>query len=199
MNPQTFIFIGRSGCGKGLQSSLLRKFLNQNDPNTPVVYVETGDHFREYIKSPGYTWERARAVNDNGELQPDFLAVWVWSQVLIEKMGGNQHLVFDGSPRSLVEAKILHTAIPFYERSNPVVVFIDVSHEWAEERLRGRGRADDVNLQVVERRLSWYEKDVLPAINFYKENSMYKFLRINGEQTPEEIHKEILKGAGLVK
>ena len=199
MNLQTFIFIGRSGSGKGTQSLLLQKFLSKKYQDIPIVYIETGEYFRKYIKGSGYTWERAREVYDAGGRQPDFLAVWVWAQVFLEKLKKDQHLIFDGTPRSLGEAEMLHTALPFYERKNPIVVFLDASQEWSEERLRERGRTDDLDSKTIARRLSWYEKDVLPAINFYKGNSTYKFLHINAEQTPEEVHKEILKGAGLIK
>ncbi len=192
MNLQTIIFIGRSGSGKGVQSELMKKFLNEKTPETPIFYLETGAHFRKYIKESGYTWDRARVVNEVGGRQPDFLATWIWSQIFIETLTGNEHLICDGTPRSLGEAKMLDTALPFYERKNPVVVFLDVSREWAEEHLRGRGRADDIKPEVVAKRLAWYEDDVLPAVNHYRENKAYRFLQINGDQTPEQVHSDIV-------
>ncbi len=193
MNLQTVIFIGRSGAGKGVQSGFLQEFLKKESPETPILYIETGEHFRRHIKDYGHTWDLARKVNETGGRQPDFLAVWIWSHLFIEKVRGGEHLVFDGTPRSLGEAKMLSTALPFYEREKPAVIFLNVSREWAEERLRGRGRPDDMDPEVVNHRLSWYEKDVLPALDYYRENSAYRFLDINGEQTPEEVHGEIIK------
>ena len=190
---QTVIFIGRSGSGKGVQSGLLQEFLKKEDSETPILYIETGEHFRRHIKDSGYTWDLARRVNETGGRQPDFLAVWVWTHLFVEKMRGGEHLVFDGTPRSLGEAKMLSTALPFYERKDPVVVFLNVSREWAEERLRGRGRPDDTNPEVVNRRLSWYEKDVVPAVEYYRENPAYLFLEINGEQTPAAVFDDIVK------
>lgn len=194
MDLQTLIFIGRSGAGKGMQSGILQKFLSENTPEVPILYIETGEHFRRHIKDSGHTWDLARAVNEAGGRQPDFLAVWVWSHLFIEKMRGGEHIVFDGTPRSLGEAKMLSTALPFYERHNPTVVFLNVSRPWAEERLRGRGRVDDLNPEVVAKRLAWYEDDVLPAVDYYRKNPAYNFLEINGEQTPEEVFNDILKG-----
>lgn len=194
---QTVIFIGRSGAGKGVQSAHLQEHLKQKYPETPTLYIETGAYFRNFIKSDGYTWDRARDVNHAGGRQPDFLAVWVWGQVFIDKLHGNEHIVFDGTPRSLGEAKMLSTALPFYERKNPTVVFLNVSREWAEARLQGRGRPDDLKPEVINKRLSWYEQDVVPAIDYYRENSDYKFLDINGEQTPAEVFADILKGLNI--
>lgn len=190
---QTVIFIGRSGAGKGVQSGLLQELLKKENPETPILYIETGAHFRKHVKSAGYTWERVRTVTDKGERAPDFVAIWIWSGVFVDQMHGNEHLVFDGMPRSVDEAKLLDTALSFYERKDPVVVFLNVSQGWAEERLRGRGRADDLNPEVVARRLAFFEKDVAPAVEHYRTSPSYRFLDINGEQTPEEVHADIVK------
>ena len=59
------------------------------------------------------------------------------------------------------------------------------------ERLLGRGRIDD-NHDDIKTRLGWYETDVVPAIDFYKNNPKYNFIEINGEQTIEKVHQDIL-------
>lgn len=197
MNLQTIIFIGRPGSGKGTQSARMREFLTSQDPEDTVLYLETGSYFRKYIAESGYTWDRARGILEVGERQPDFLAIWIWSQIFVNKAHEKEHFIFDGMPRSLLEAKVLDTALPFYQREKPTVVFIDVSHDWAEQHLQLRGRADDKKPEVVAKRLSWYEGEVLPAINFYRDNPSYRFLRINGEQTQEEVFNDILKGLDL--
>lgn len=197
MDLQTIIFVGRSGSGKGMQSDMFQKFLSKHTPNTPILYIETGEHFRRHIKDSGHTWDLARKINETGGRQPDFLAVWIWSHLFIEKVRGGEHLVFDGTPRSLGEAKMLNTALPFYGRANIAVVFLNVSRQWAEDRLRGRGRADDLKPEVVAKRLAWYEDDVLPAVSYYRKNPAYRFLDINGEQTPEEVFNDILGGLDI--
>lgn len=197
MQLQTVIFIGRSGAGKGVQSANLQEFFKNENSETPVLYIETGAYFRNFVKGDGYTWKRSREVNEVGGRQPDFLAVWVWGQIFVDKLQGSEHIVFDGTPRSVGEAKMLDTALSFYERSNPTIVFLDVSQSWAEERLRGRGRADDLKPEVVASRLAFFDKDVAPALDYYRENSDYKFLQVNGEQTPEEVFRDILKGLNL--
>lgn len=194
MNLQTVIFIGRSGAGKGTQSGKLQEFLKKGDQETPVLYIETGAYFRKYIKGSGDTWERARKIIELGTRQPDFLAVWMWTTAFIENFDGNQHIVFDGAPRALAEAKILDTALPFYDRRNPVVVYLNVSQGWAEERLRERGRADDTNSEVVARRLAFFTKDVMPVVEYYRSNPAYQFLEINGEQTPEKVFQDMVQG-----
>lgn len=197
MELQTVIFIGRSGAGKGTQAGFLKKFLHDQPSEAPVLLVETGKYFREYVEREGYTWERARSVNSLGDRQPEFLAVWVWGSFFIEQFRGNEHLIFDGTPRSFNEAMMLHSLFPFYQRKRPIVVFLETSARWVEERLYERGRSDDMNPGVIQRKLSWYEKDVVPAIDFYRSAPEYHFLNINGEQSPETVHTDILKGLGL--
>lgn len=193
MDLQTIIFIGRSGAGKGMQSGMLQELLKNEKPETPTLYIETGAYFRNFVKGDGYTWERAREVNEVGGRQPDFLAVWVWGNIFVDKLRGNEHIMFDGTPRSVGEAKMLDTALSFYERHNPTIVFLNVSQVWAEDRLRGRGRADDLKPEVVAKRLAFFEADVAPAVEYYRNNPAYRFVEVNGEQTPEEVFGDIVK------
>lgn len=196
MNPQTFIFIGRSGCGKGTQVELLKKYLARISPETGIFYLETGQRFRDFVKEDHATAERARAFMKESRRQPDFLAVWMWSHVFVEELTKEsdeaKHWIIDGTPRALPEAVVLDTAMEFYARTKPYVVHLNVTREWSEKHLKSRGRADDKNDEDIKRRLDWYEKDVVPAIDWYKLHSGYHFLDIHGEQPIEAVHAELI-------
>ena len=191
MPPQTFIFIGRSGCGKGTQAELLQKVLKGKDPNNEISYIETGANFREFIKGENYSNKLSNEVYKKGDRQPDFLAIWMWGHVLIEKLKGNEHLFLDGITRSLPEATAFTTALEFYDRK-ATVVHLNVSREWSKERLTSRGRSDDKSLAEIEKRLNWFDRDSTPAIGYFKVNDHYELLAINGEQTIEQVHKDIV-------
>jgi adenylate kinase family enzyme len=192
----TFIFIGRSGCGKGTQASLLIEELKRegkvSDKN-PLFYIETGNKFRDFIAKTSHSSRQAKEVMDRSERQPDFLAVWMWADLLVTNLMGDEQLIFDGTPRSLGEAKVLDTALRFYGRQKPTVVYLDVSNDWSRERLAARGRSDDKAAGDIEKRLAWFESDVKPAIEFFEQNPDYEFIRVNGEQTIEEVHKELME------
>jgi adenylate kinase family enzyme len=190
MNPQTFVFIGRSGCGKGTQADLLIKYLEGKDKENQIFYLETGQRFRDFIAAPGYSNELARTIQNSGGLQPSFLAVWIWSSIMIEKVLPNQHMVIDGTPRKLGEAIIFTEAMKFYNRK-PFIVYMDVSRSWSEKRLAERHRSDDV-LAVVKKRLDWFDTDVIPAIEYFRTHPDVSFLDINGERGIEEIHADIV-------
>lgn len=188
-DSKTFIFIGRSGSGKGTQAELLIKHLSVPG-SPPVVYMETGRYVRELVNQPTYSGRLARATSDRGDRQPDFVAVYLWSDFMINHFIGSEHLVFDGTPRSLVEAQALDTAFAFYERAKPYVIFLDVPDECATKRLLARGRHDD-DENGIKKRLAWYERDVEPVIDYYRRHSGYQFVRIDGEQSVETISAEI--------
>lgn len=192
MNPQTFVFIGRSGCGKGTQAQLLQQKLREKTPETPIFYLETGERFRDYIKSDTYSSNISKQIAEAGGIQPEFLAVWNWASLFVEKMKGDEHLVLDGTPRKLNEAAVLDSAMKFYKREKPFVVFLDVSKEFSMARFKDRGRSDDKSLQAIEERMRWYEEDVVPAIRYFWQNEDYTLLHVNGEQTIEQVHADIM-------
>ncbi|MDD5318200.1 MAG: nucleoside monophosphate kinase [Candidatus Pacebacteria bacterium] len=208
--PQTFIFIGRSGCGKGTQAELLKEHLIKQDKiaieameketgevvapenQTSVYYLETGLHFRSFMSEKGSSNKLASEVSALGNRQPDFLAIWMWSNLLIREFNPKDQLIIDGSPRSHEEAVILDTAMRFYKREMPFVVYLDVSREWSRKHLLSRGREDDIDIAMIEKRLDWYQRDVIPAINYFKENENYHFLHINGEQPVEKVQRDLI-------
>jgi adenylate kinase family enzyme len=189
----TIIFIGRSGCGKGTQAALLKDRIHRFDKaQDPILYVETGEHFRNFIRGRSYSSKRSKEVYEKDERQPNFLAGWMWANILIQEMEPEMHLVFDGAPRARAEAELLTTALQFYGRERPTVIHIDVSRKWAEEHLLARGRADDKTLAKITKRLDWFERDVVPAIAYFKSDPYYRVIEVDGEQTIEEVHRDIV-------
>ena len=196
----TFVLMGRSGCGKGTQADLLIERLKAtgivSDKN-PLFYLEMGDKFRELINGTSHTSRLAKTVMEKSERQPSFLAISIWSSLLVENLMGDENIIIDGTPRALIEAEALDTAMKFYGRENVCVIHLDVSREWAKNRLEERGRGDDKKPGDIDRRLDWFEKDVVPAINYFEINPDYNYLKINGEQSIEDVHAEIITKLGF--
>ena len=196
MQKGTFIFIGRSGCGKGTQADLLVEYLKAQSGKDSVFRLETGKVFRDFISKKGYANGIAEGLYEKGELMPEFLSIWVWAEYCIENLKPDQHMIFDGSPRRLPEAHAVDSAISFFNRDDVHVVYLNVSEESAMKRLLARKRLDD-NTDDIKARMAWFAKDVLPTIAFYKNNPRYNFHEIDGEKTPEEIHSAIMKALAL--
>ena len=191
--PRTFIFFGPSGSGKGTQAKLLKDYLEKNNKERKVIYIETGQLFRDFISSnKSYTRDLTKNVMDQSGLIPEFMPIWIWSECLIKNLTGAEHLILDGLSRRKHEAPILDGAMKFYKRKSPVIIEIDVSREWAFEKLLKRGRKDDTP-DGIGPRLDWYSEHVIPAVEYLSSKPDYVHLKINGEQTIEEVHQEILK------
>ncbi len=192
MSPLTFIFMGRSGCGKGVQAKNLQKYIEGRDADKrSVVYVETGSRFRAFVASQSHAAALAREINDNKGLQPEFLAIWNWAGALIDTLHGGEHIIFDGIMRRLDEAKVFVGAMKFFKREKPVVIHLNVSRAFSEKLMRGRARGDD-DEEGIKRRLDWYDTEVEPVISHLKSEKPFSFVEINGEQTIEEVRVEII-------
>lgn len=192
MIDNTYIFISRSGGGKGTQVALLEQYIKDNDLGE-VFHLEAGDRFRKFFKEGTYTSNLAKEITNHGGLQPSFLAVWAWGGELIEGLKQDQILVIDGNPRKIEEAHLLDEAFDFYGREKVKVVYIDISNEWAIERMLERQRPDDKQIESRKSRLDWFETDVKKVIKFFETDDRYDVIKINGEQEIDEVHREILK------
>ena len=196
MTPHTFIFFGPSGSGKGTQAQLLIDYLKTHDPERKVLYLETGAKLREFAKTDSYTAKKTKEVIDGGGLMPEFLPIWIWSQFFVDNLTGNEHLVIDGISRREHEALTIDSALQFYNMKDPVIISLEVSAEWATDKLDKRGRTDD-GAEEIKRRMEWYQNNVVKALEHFKNNPYYKFLTINGEQTIPEVQKEIMDKIGI--
>lgn len=193
-----FTFIGRSGCGKGTQAALLKKLLEGKFGPDSVFYVYTGDHLRALTKHTEFL--AARLLDEKilkaGEKAPDSLAIWASTKELIHGVTEQNHLIIDGSPRTALEAQALDEMFDFLNRPEIFHIWLNASADWVRDRMIARGRSDDTP-ENIARRLAYYEKHVAPAIEFYKKDQKHKFVEINGEQTIERVHEDIVKFVGL--
>lgn len=196
---QTFIFFGRSGSGKGTQANLLMDLLEKEKGAKPV-YIETGQKFREFIaKENNYLSGLTRKVLEEGALLPVFLPIWIWTRELIEKYTGSEDLVLDGLCRRPEEAEVLDSAMKFLGLQKPNIVYINTSKAWSLKRLKERGREDDDKEEDMLRKLNWFDWNVMPAMAYFHENKDYNFIEINGEQSIEDVHAEILQKVSIKK
>lgn len=196
MNLQTIVFIGRSGCGKGTQVEQFNNFLKINDKRN-VFHLEAGDRFRKFISEDTYISKLSSEVSKKGGLQPEFLSIWAWTDKMVQGLDKDEHLLIDGTPRRVIEAKILESVFDFLDRSNVNIIYLNVSREWAIQKMHDRGRNDDKKIEDVIARLDWFESDVVPVLDFYRAHKKHHFHEINGEQEIGKVHQDIVKSLGL--
>lgn len=197
MLPRTFIFFGRSGSGKGTQAELLIKWLKAQDASRQTLYIQTGQQGRDFAKQNNLSARLIRDIIDQGKLFPAFIPIYFWTKIFVENIReGTEHIILDGLCRRPEEAPILDGALQFYKREKPTIVVINVSEEWAMQRLVERKRSDDVPSDI-KNRLDWYTAQVIPAVDYFRNHSQYQVLDINGEQSIDAVHQDLLKKANL--
>lgn len=189
--PKVYLFIGRSGCGKGTQSKLLQTHV-LSEGITDIYSYEGGLHFRNFIKGNTYTQGISRKIYEEGGLQPEFISIVHWASALNENFTGKETLFIDGSPRRWDEAKVFDSAFEFYDLRDVTIIYPNVSREWSERHLRSRGREDDSD-EYIKKRLDWFETEVIPVIEYYRDHRDHHFVEVDGEQTIEKVHQDILE------
>lgn len=187
-HPKTILLVGPPGSGKGTQADFLRKTLGGE-----TLYIYTGDRFRKLLKDEHTLTTKLlkEEVLDAGELAPTFLSAWAWSTSFVHELDATQHLLLDGSPRTVVEAYILDNALNFYNRTNALMISLEVPYDIIRERLIARGRHDDTE-EVIKERFRLYKENIDEVITYVDTNAKSIALRtIDGVGTPEEIAERI--------
>lgn len=196
-NPLTVIFIGPQGSGKGTQIERLDKVLNEKDPLRRVVDIQTGRRFRSLAAKRETFAERKVAVSlDTGALQPDFLTHILWGQAMLDQLDSKSHLLIDGFPRTVTQAEVLEDAFDFFERGQVSVINLDTPEEVVRGRMKGRARNDDTE-ESIEERLRWYREDTLPVLDYYRVRSDTFVHDLNGTDSIDGVHKQILSALKL--
>jgi len=196
MKTLTNIFIGRSGCGKGTQIEQLTQLVESSDWKR-VFHLEAGDRFRNFIEGKSYSAKLAKEIAEDGGLQPEFLSIWAWGGELAKGFDKDQHLFVDGTPRRLIEAKILESVFDFYNIEKVNIIYLNVSRDWATSRMKARGRADDLEDHDIKKRLDWFDDEVSPVIDYYRSHKNHNFIEINGEQEIDKVHEDIISTLDL--
>lgn len=183
MKPLTIFFIGKPGCGKGTQAKLLA-----DQTGWPIF--ASGKLFREIAVQDTPVGRKVKTENDAGLLAPHWFAMYLYLKSLFS-ITEDSGVIFDGFNRKIPEAELVIDSLKWLNRSF-VVLNISVSDNEARRRLSGRKeiehRADD---SAVEERLKEYYEHTEPSIEVFRATG--RLLEIQGEQSPEEIAKDIFK------
>lgn len=189
--PQTFVFFGIVGSGKGTQVELLQKYLKDNNLAEDVVFASPGIGYRKLISDGYYTGAIVKETLDKGYLQPDFLTNGLVVSNLAFSIKENSCIMADGFPRTILQSKMLEEILSYYGRTNTHIIYIKVSKEEAIKRMKLRARHDDTD-EGIAQRFDEYVNNVIPAMDYFKDKDGYTMHTINGEQSIEDVHKELI-------
>jgi adenylate kinase family enzyme len=194
MGAKTFVFFGIAGSGKGTQVKLLSDFLKAQGGDS--VYAGTGEAFRKMMSADDFTSTIVREKVARGEYIDDFLTNAIFTNILTTSLTSEKHLFADGYPRTAPQAGEFEAMMKFFKRDEVAIVYIEVGKEESIRRNKLRARADDTDAGL-ESRYNEYMTKVIPAMNYFKDKPGYTIYTINGEQSIEDVHKELITKLAL--
>ena len=206
------VFLGAPGVGKGTQAELIASRFHQPK-------ISTGDILREAVRKKTALGLQAKASLDQGKLVPDAVVVGIVKEKLAEPMCAKGFLL-DGFPRTIRQAEDLDELLRSRgERLDRVVNFV-VPLDAVVRRLTGRRscskcqaifhvetnpprrdgicdrcggelvqRSDDKK-ETVEARLSVYEQQTAPLVDYYRQRDLLS--ELDGSGRIEAVHQRLM-------
>ena len=178
-----FLIIGAPGSGKTTDAELIAE---RNADK--IVHYSTGDLLRAEVTSGSEPGKTIKSYIDNGNLVPLEIVINTIKSA-IEKAPKDIVLI-DGFPRSVEQMKALDEML---KNTNDIelvsVIEVEVSEDVARERVLGRARGADDNVEVFNNRMKVFTEPLKDIQDFY--SAQNKLIKINGERTIEEIVDEM--------
>ncbi len=175
---------GPPGAGKGTQSEFLIKKYG-------LFYISTGDLLRKEMANGTKLGLEAQSIIAAGGLVSDEIIV----QIIENTITGNPNargFLFDGFPRTYVQAYILEGLMLKLHTSLTCLISLAVPEEESVRRLLQRGatsgRSDD-NETVIRNRLREYSEKTLPVLQFFKDRDLYR--EMDGTRTVETVRDRV--------
>ncbi|MBE5757144.1 MAG: adenylate kinase [Clostridiales bacterium] len=200
------VLMGPPGSGKGTQAKFIASKFN-------LCHVSTGDIFRDNIKRETPLGLEIKELIDKGNFCPDELTIELVKNRLMEE-DCRKGFILDGFPRNLIQAEALTSFIGV-----DVVLNISVENEVITRRLTGRRSCascggtfhvdylkdvnvcptcggelyirEDDNEDTVKHRLTVYENQTAPLIDYYEKLNL--LATVDGDDEIENVTLKIIK------
>ena len=203
------ILLGAPGAGKGTQAAFLCEHFG-------IPQISTGDMLRTAVEAGTELGKKAKVIMDEGGLVSDKIIIGLVKDRL-EEPDCAKGCLFDGFPRTIPQAEAMVDAGIDIDH----VIEIDVDHEEIVSRMSGRrvhpgsGRVyhvkhnpprfagtddvsgepliqrDDDAEETVRHRLSVYESQTRPLVDFYSDLEGPCYHRIDGIGSVEVVTTSI--------
>lgn len=202
------ILLGPPGSGKGTQADLLRKKYD-------YFILSTGDLLREEMNSRTQFGKSVEEFINKGLLVPDEIVTEFILTYIREKGIAQRKVVFDGFPRTIMQAEQLDKTMADLNSKIDGAVLINVEKDDIINRLSGRWicpecssvfsvehaggecpecgtkliKRDDDKMATINKRIEVYNRQTEPLLDYY--GGKGKLLEIDGSESREKVNKRI--------
>ena len=205
------LLLGKQGAGKGTQAARLAA-------RFAIEPISTGDMFRAQAAQGTAFGLEAKRYMDAGELVPDEIVIGVIEECTAPGGPLGDGFVLDGFPRTVNQAKELDrvlTGAPL-----DIAIDLEVPRDIVLDRIAGRRvcencqrvyhvnlppadawtcdtcggivrQRDDDTEEAVERRLTLYEQETVPIVDYYRARGM--LTTVDGVGEGDEVFDRLVK------
>jgi adenylate kinase len=188
MKYRAFLIFGAPGSGKGTQGRILGSIPG-------FFHLACGDVFRS-LDLRSELGAAFMEYSSRGELVPNDITIQLWQNHLQNMVTLGRfkpeldHLVLDGIPRNVEQARILDANLvvkKIFHLSCP-------NRDLLVERMRRRAlkdnRLDDANEEIIRARLQKYQDESKPMLDYYGPD---KTVNLDATEFPYEVLRRILE------
>jgi len=183
-SPLVFVVFGPQGSGKSTQVERLAAKFGLN-------ILEAGEVLRHRAKTDAHLLE----LVNSGTLVSDEVMTEIVEEE-IEKFDHQRGVVFDGYPRDITQFNGFKMLADRYQWQ-VIAIFINLSDETAQARLKGRFQLvdgqkvtrEDDQPAIVQKRLDTFRRETLPLKRLF--NDAYQLIEIDGEPPIDAVTAEI--------
>ncbi len=177
-----FLIIGAPGSGKTTDAELIA----ENHKN--ITHYSTGDMFRAEVASGSQRGALIDTYISKGLIVPIDIAIETIITAI--KNAPTDVIIIDGYPRSFEQMNELDKYLVDETEVELInVIEVVVSPEVARDRVLGRARGADDNVEVFNNRMNVYIEPLKTIQEFYESKNL--LVKINGERTIKEIVDEM--------
>ena len=207
------VLVGPPGAGKGTQAQFLAAHYS-------IPHISTGDIFRANLKASTPLGLQAKGYMDSGQLVPDEVTNEMVKDRLTHDDTANGFLL-DGFPRNTVQAQVLRTYLAETNKPLEAVLELAIGNEIIIKRLSSRRtckecgapaapdasqcvacggelyQREDDKEEVIAKRLSVYEEQTAPIVDFYRTEGL--LITISADGDVAEITKRAIAALSRVQ